>query len=109
MREKQRCSGLCDILRPDEGKSFWIGTRLIGWEPHTGAFGLSPQDFGFYPDFTAERFLFIYGSAEGAPVIEAKRKTAELLAMVGLEESKIRKSRLFQEEWYAVWESRRRC
>ena len=57
--------------------------------------GYLPQDFGFYPDFTAERFLLYMAALKALPSLEAKRKTAELLAMVGLEDSKNKKIKTF--------------
>ena len=49
---------LCDILRPDDGKILCndrpIDKLGAGYRRYLGYL---PQDFGFYPDFTAERFL----------------------------------------------------
>ena len=78
---------LCDILRPDDGKILCndrpIDKLGAGYRRYLGYL---PQDFGFYPDFTAERFLMYMAALKALPVSEAKRKTQELLAMVGLEE-----------------------
>ena len=79
---------LCDILRPDEGKILCNGRPIdklgAGYRRYMGYL---PQDFGFYPDFTAERFLMYMAALKALSVSEAKRKTQELLAMVGLEEN----------------------
>ena len=84
---------LCDILRPDEGKILCNDRQIeklgAGYRRYLGYL---PQDFGFYPDFTAERFLLYMAALKALPASEAKRKTQELLAMVGLEE--IRKKKI---------------
>lgn len=43
------------------------------------------------------------------PVSEAKRKTQELLAMVGLEEISKKRSKCCPEEWCGGWELPRPC
>ena len=67
---------LCDILRPDEGKILCNGRPIdklgAGYRRYMGYL---PQDFGFYPDFTAERFLMYMAALKALPVSEAKRKT----------------------------------
>ena len=60
---------LCDILRPDEGKILCndrpIDKLGAGYRRYLGYL---PQDFGFYPDFTAERFLMYMAALKALPV-----------------------------------------
>ena len=74
---------MCDILRPDEGEILLDRNPINRLGASYRRFlGYLPQDFGFYPDFTAERFLLYMAALKALPSLEAKRKTAELLAMV---------------------------
>lgn len=73
-------------------------TCLAGWAGHCGhgccvpeKLGYLPQDFGVYPNFTAEQFLLYIARLKGLSKFEAKRQTDDLLHMVGLED-KSRKS-----------------
>ncbi len=87
---------MCDILRPDEGEILLDRTPINRLGASYRRFlGYLPQDFGFYPDFTAERFLLYMAALKALPSLEAKRKTAELLTMVGLEDSKNKKIKTF--------------
>ena len=87
---------MCDILRPDEG-AVMLDQNPIGrlGASYRRLLGYLPQDFGFYPDFTAERFLLYMAALKAVPALEAKQKTGELLAMVGLEDSKRKKIKTF--------------
>lgn len=87
---------LCDILRPDEGQILCNGRPIDKLGAGYRRFlGYLPQEFGFYPDFTAERFLMYMAALKALPAPEAKRKSRELLAMVGLEEVKGKKIKTF--------------
>ena len=46
--------------------------------------GYMPQDFGFYPDFTAREFMLYMAAVKGLAPKEARRKTETLLDMVNL-------------------------
>ena len=57
--------------------------------------GYLPQDFGVYPNFTAEQFLLYIARLKGLSKFEAKRQTDGLLHMVGLEDKKQKKLKGF--------------
>ena len=57
--------------------------------------GYLPQDFGVYPNFTAEQFLLYIARLKGLSKFEAKRQTDDLLHMVGLEDKKQKKLKGF--------------
>ncbi|MEG0153731.1 MAG: ATP-binding cassette domain-containing protein, partial [Cellulosilyticaceae bacterium] len=46
--------------------------------------GYLPQDFGYYPEFTAYDFMMYMASLKGVPKNRAKEKTKELLEIVSL-------------------------
>ncbi len=48
--------------------------------------GYLPQDFGVYPNFTAEQFLIYIGKLKGLSKFEAKQQANRLLELVGLSE-----------------------
>jgi ABC-2 type transport system ATP-binding protein len=63
-----------------------IGTHDL-WEsmrPAKRLLGLVPQDLALYPEFSARENLHFWGSLYGLPRAELKRRTAEVLARVGL-------------------------
>lgn len=43
-----------------------------------------PQDFGFYPDFTAREFMLYMAAVKGRDKKQAKDRTEDLLHMVNL-------------------------
>lgn len=45
--------------------------------------GYMPQDFGFYPDFTAREFMLYMAAVKGMEKKAAKARTEELLEIVG--------------------------
>lgn len=57
--------------------------------------GYLPQDFGVYPNFTAEQFLLYIARLKGLSKFEAKRQTDELLHVVDLEEKRNKKLKGF--------------
>lgn len=79
---------LCGILEPTEGRILCGGTdiRILG-EEYRALLGYLPQDFGYYPDFTAQEFLLYIASLKGMERREARRRTDELLEQVGLAEA----------------------
>ena len=46
--------------------------------------GYMPQDFGFYPDFTAREFMLYMAAVKGLDKKRAKARTEELLELVNL-------------------------
>ena len=46
--------------------------------------GYLPQDFGYYPEFTARKFMMYMSALKGLSKSRARRKTEELLELVGL-------------------------
>ncbi len=80
---------LCDIQTPTSGKNYF------GWEKHIctrekyrNLLGYLPQQFGYYPDFTAWDFLMYVAALKGLSEKQAHKKATELLEAVDLAEKK---------------------
>lgn len=79
---------LVDILRPTRGRVLYNGEDItVLDESYRDILGYLPQHFGFYRNFTAEQFLLYMSALKGLDKKAAKRKTAELLELVALQEA----------------------
>lgn len=87
---------LCGILRPTSGKICYQGMEIhkLG-EDYRALLGYLPQDFGFYPDFTAEEFLRYISALKGLTRRETAERTHYLLEQVGLAEVSRKKIRTY--------------
>lgn len=74
---------ICGILKPTGGTITFDGIDVSD-EAYRAVLGYLPQDFGYYPDFSAMDFLLYMASLKGLSKREAKSKSKELLEMVGL-------------------------
>ena len=76
---------LCAILESTSGEVFWGGEEVTGMgAAYRNVLGYLPQDFGYYPHYTAEEFLSYIATLKGIPRDIAKRRIHELLDTVGL-------------------------
>ena len=87
---------LCGILDPSAGTIRCGGMDIarLG-EDYRALLGYLPQDFGCYPDFTAQEFLLYIASLKGMDRKGALHRAEELLVQVGLTETAKRKIRTF--------------
>ncbi len=78
---------MTDLIPPSTGRVLLDGQdiRAMGAD-FRKKLGYLPQDFGVYPNFTAEQFLLYIARLKGLSRFEAKRQTDELLVLVGLQE-----------------------
>lgn len=84
---------ICGVLAPTSGEvKINDKNNLAMGEEFRNLLGYLPQDFGYYPDFTAEEFLRYIASLKGLFPEYAKMRTKELLEIVGL--SEVRKKRI---------------
>lgn len=76
---------ICGVLKPTSGVIRLNGKTIdeLGEQYYTHL-GYMPQDFGFYPDFTAREFMFYMAAIKGLSKKEAKSRTDSLLRMVNL-------------------------
>ncbi|MBQ8519476.1 MAG: ABC transporter ATP-binding protein [Agathobacter sp.] len=76
---------LADLLQPTAGDITYNGKSIYDLgEEYRDLLGYLPQNFGFYPDFTAEDFMLYMAAIKGLEKSAAKEKTKELLQIVGL-------------------------
>lgn len=87
---------VCDVLRPTSGQILLDGadTRSLG-EEYRALLGYLPQDFGYYPEFTANDFMLYMATLKGLPKDEARRRTDHLLDTVSLAPDKKAKIKTF--------------
>lgn len=87
---------ICDVLKPTSGSVVWNGTPIerLG-ERYRSVLGYLPQDFGYYPDFSAHDFMLYLSALKGLDSKAAKRRSMELLDLVGLKSVAKRKVKTF--------------
>lgn len=85
---------LCGILRPTSG-SISLDGLDVSTEGYRAVLGYLPQDFGYYPSFSALDFLLYLGTLKGMERKQAKERSLELLEVVGLGEVARKKIRTF--------------
>lgn len=87
---------MTDLLAPSTGRVLLDGQDIaVMGAAFRKKLGYLPQDFGVYPNFTAEQFLLYVARLKGLSKFEAKRQTDGLLHMVGLEDKKQKKLKGF--------------
>lgn len=87
---------ICGLLQKSNGKILCDGMEI---EKMGGSYrrllGYLPQDFGYYPDYSAWRFLMYIAALKALPDGYARKKVAELLDLVNLTEVKDKKLKTF--------------
>lgn len=87
---------ICDILKPTSGEVTFNGTNIRDMgESYRAVIGYLPQDFGYYPNFTAMNFLLYMASLKGLNARYAKEKSMDLLETLNLSEVKDKKIKTF--------------
>lgn len=85
---------MCGILNPTSGEINADGIA-VNTENYRALLGYLPQDFGYYPEFTAREFLEYMAALKGLEKKEAKDKISELLELVGLSDVARKKMKTF--------------
>ena len=85
---------IAGILTPTGGEISADGIA-VNTEEYRALLGYLPQDFGYYPEFTARDFLLYIASLKGIEKKTAKRKAEELLGLVGLSDVAGKKIKTF--------------
>ena len=85
---------LCGILQPTSGTINFDGMD-VREEGYRAILGYLPQDFGYYPEFTAMDFLLYMAALKGLSKQPAKRRANELLELVGLQDMGRKKIKTF--------------
>ena len=82
------------ILNPTSGSVTADGIPAQT-EEYRALLGYLPQDFGYYPEFTAREFVQYIAALKGIEKKKAKNKTEELLETVGLSDVANKKIKTF--------------
>ena len=85
---------ICGILKPTGGPVTFDGMDA-SMEEYRRVLGYLPQDFGYYPNFTGLDFLVYMGVLKGMTKSRAKKRSRELIALVGLTEMEKKKIRTY--------------
>lgn len=87
---------ICDVLKPTSGSILLDGTSIdrLG-DNYRAQLGYLPQDFGYYPEFSAYDFMMYLAYLKGLNSHSAKLRTHELLDIVGLQRASKQKIQTF--------------
>lgn len=87
---------ICGILEPTQGKVLCNGEEIgkLGGG-YRSLLGYLPQNFGYYEDFSAYRFLYYMAALKAIPQNYAAGRIDELLDIIGLTEVKDKKLKTF--------------
>ena len=87
---------ICDVQTETKGAIFFNGKNIhdLG-EKYRNILGYLPQNFGYYPNFTAYKFLMYISAIKGLPPKKAHNRTMELLQVVDLLTQKNEKIKTF--------------
>ncbi len=87
---------LCAILESTSGEVFLDGREIVSMGvEYRDILGYLPQDFGYYPNYTAREFLLYMAALKGIPSDRAKKRAEELLEVAGLSEVAAKKIKTF--------------
>ena len=85
---------ICGILKPTSG-TISFDKVDVSEESYRAVLGYLPQDFGYYPEFTGQDFLLYMAALKGIAGPQAKRKAAELMQLVSLQDVARKKIKTF--------------
>lgn len=87
---------LSGVLRPTSGEILCNGREIQSMKgEYRHMLGYLPQDFGYYPDFTAKRYMEYLAACKAIPKDLAREKTEEYLELVGLSGEKNKKIKTY--------------
>lgn len=87
---------MCTLVKPTDGRITMDGSDI--WKldsSYRKILGYLPQEFGYYPDFSAEDYLMYIASIKGIKRPLVKERSLELLHRVGLDDVKNKKIKTF--------------
>lgn len=85
---------MCGVLTPTKGRVTFDGIDACR-EGYRAILGYLPQDFGYYPEFTAMDFLLYLRALKGISKPRAERRAKQLLERVRLEDVAKKKVKTF--------------
>ncbi len=87
---------LCAILESTSGEVLLDGKEVTSMgSDYRNVLGYVPQDFGYYPNYTAMEFLIYISALKGIPRKIARKRAEELLEEVGLSDVAGKKVKTF--------------
>ena len=87
---------VCDVLKPTGGQILLDGRDATGMgDGYRALLGYLPQDFGYYPDFTALDFMRYMATLKGFATRDGRERSLQLLEEVGLADDARRKVKTF--------------
>ncbi|ALS01201.1 ABC transporter ATP-binding protein [Enterococcus silesiacus] len=83
---------ICGLMKPTRGEIHYNHKDIqLQTEAYRSILGFLPQDFRYYADFSGLKFMLYIAALKGLNKTMAKKRTLELLTMVGLAEVKNKK------------------
>ena len=87
---------LTTLIFPTKGEILYDGTDIISLDAeYRDIIGYLPQDFGYYKNYTASKFLMYLAALKGIEKNDAKERVSEILKLVALENSTDKKMKSF--------------
>ncbi len=87
---------LCAILESTSGEVFLDGREIVSMgAEYRDILGYLPQEFGYYPNYTAREFLLYMAALKGISGDVAQKRVQELLEVVGLGDAAGKKMKTF--------------
>lgn len=87
---------LTTLIFPTMGKILWNGDEIVGLDAsYRDIIGYLPQDFGYYRNHSPREFLLYMSALKCIAGDKAKRKTDELINLVGLSDVRDKKMKKF--------------
>ena len=87
---------VCDVLRPTGGQILLDGRDMTDMgDEYRALLGYLPQDFGYYPDFSALDFMRYMATLKGFDSRDGRARSMQLLEEVGLADDARRKIKTF--------------
>jgi len=87
---------LTTLIFPTKGEILWNGDEIVKLDAdYRDIIGYLPQDFGYYKNHSPREFLLYIAALKGIDREVAKRKSDELIEIVGLANVKNKKMRKF--------------
>lgn len=87
---------ICDVLTPTSGEIYVDSKKASAMgENYRRLLGYLPQNFGSYPDYTAEEFMYYIAALKGVPKNQAKKQTKQILELVSLSDVARKKIKTF--------------
>ncbi len=87
---------LATLIFPTQGEILWNGDEIVKLDAsYRNLLGYLPQDFGYYKNHSPREFLMYISALKGIDLTTAKRKTDELIDIVGLWDVGDKKMRKF--------------